>query len=48
MTMPARRASEFCAKRRAALLPMFFLSLTDEVFLTNIEPSPERQPEQSD
>ena len=27
MTMPARHASEFCAKRRALLLLIFFLSL---------------------
>ena len=27
MTMPGRRASKFSAKRRALLLPVFFLSL---------------------
>ena len=44
MTMPARRSSKFCAKRRAALLPIFFLSLICRVIPANIEPSPECQP----
>ena len=46
MTMPARRASTSCAKRRAALLPIFFLSLISFVIPGNIEPWPECQPEQ--
>ena len=44
MTMPARRSSEFCAKRRAVLLPICFLSLIFRVIPANIEPSPECQP----
>ena len=44
MTMPARRSSKFCAKRRAVLLPIFFLSLICRVIPSNIEPSPECQP----
>ena len=48
MTMPARRASKFCAKRRAALLPIFFLSLICQVIPANIEPLPECQPDKSD
>ena len=48
MTMPGRRASEFCANRRALLLPIFFLSLICQVILADIEPLPECQPEQSD
>ena len=44
MTMPARRASEFCAKRRALLLLIFFLSLICQVILANKEPLPECQP----
>ena len=43
MTMPARRSSEFCVKRRAVLLPMFFLSLICRVTPANIEPSTECQ-----
>ena len=46
MTMPARRASTSCAKRRAALLPIFFLSLISLGMPGNIEPWPECQPEQ--
>ena len=46
MTMPARRASKFSAKRRAVLLPIFFLSLNSYVIPGNIEPWPECQPEQ--
>ena len=45
MTMPARRSSTFCAKRRAVLLPIFVLSLICRVIPANIEPSPECQPE---
>ena len=48
MTIPGRRASKFSAKRRALLLPIFFISLICQVILANIEPLPECQPEQSD
>ena len=44
MTMPARHSSKFCAKRRAVLLPIFFLSLMCRVIPENEEPSPECQP----
>ena len=44
MTMPARCSSKFCAKRRAVLLPIIFLSLICRVIPANIEPSPECQP----
>ena len=44
MTMPGRRSSKFCAKRRAVLLPICFLSLICRVIPANIEPSPECQP----
>ena len=47
ITMPARRASEFCAKRRALLLEMFFQSPISRVFPGIIEPWPECQPEHS-
>ena len=47
MNMPARRASEFCAKRRALLLEMFFRSPISRVFPGTIEPWPECQPEHS-
>ena len=43
MTMPARRASTFRAKRRAVLLTIFFLSLISNVIPGNIEPWPECQ-----
>jgi len=43
MTMPARRASKFCANRRAVLLIIFFLSLTSNVMPGNIEPWQECQ-----
>ena len=41
MTMPARRASKFCANRRAAWLPIFFLSLISSVIPGKLEPLPE-------
>ena len=44
MTMPARRSSKFCAKRRAVLLPIFCISLICRLIPANIEPSPECQP----
>ena len=44
MTMPARRSSKFCAKRRDVLLPILYLSLIGRVIPENIEPSPECQP----
>ena len=47
MTMPARRASKFCAKTRAPLLPIFFLSLISFEILGIIEPWPKCQPEAS-
>jgi len=43
--MPARCASKFCAKRCAALLHIFCLSLIYCVIPGNIEPWPECQPE---
>ena len=43
MTMPARRASKLCAKRRAVLLTAFFLNLISHVIPGNIEPWPECQ-----
>ena len=46
MTMPARRASKFCAKRRAVSLEVFSQSLISYVIPGNIEPWPECQPEQ--
>ena len=47
MTMPVRRASKFSAKRRAALLPIFFQSLISLVIPGIVEPWPECQPEES-
>ena len=41
MTMPARRASKLCAKRRAASPHIFFLSLICYVIPGNIEHLPE-------
>ena len=46
MTMPARRASKFCAKRRALSPEVFSQSLISLVIPGNIEPWPESQPEQ--
>ena len=46
MTMPARRASKFCAKRRALSPEVFSQSLISEAIPGNIEPWPECQPEQ--
>ena len=46
MTMPARRASKFCAQRRAASPHIFCLSLICYVIPGHIEPWPECQPEQ--
>ena len=46
MTMPARRASEFCAKRRALSAEVFSQSLIYLVIPGTIEPWPECQPEQ--
>ena len=46
MTMPARRASEFCAKRRAVTPEVFSQSPISEAIPGNIEPWPECQPEQ--
>ena len=45
MTMPARRASKFCAKRRAVSPEVFSQSLISWVIPGNIEPWPECQPE---
>ena len=47
MTMPARRASKFSAKRRALLPEMFFQSPISRVIPGIIEPWPECQPEHS-
>ena len=47
MTMPARRASEFSAKRRALLPEVFFQSPISRVIPGIIEPWPECQPEHS-
>ena len=47
MTMPARRASKFSAKRRALLPEVFFQSLISRVIPGIIEPWPECQPEHS-
>jgi len=47
MTMPARRASKFCAKKTCSTAPHFFLSLISFEILGMIEPWPECQPEQS-
>ncbi len=46
MTMPARRASKFCAKRRALSPEVFSQSLIYDAIPGNIEPWPECQPEQ--
>ena len=46
MTMPARRASKFSAKRRALLPEVFFQSPISRVIPGIIEPWPECQPEQ--
>ena len=46
MTMPARRASKFCAKRRALSPEVFSQSLIYEAIPGNMEPWPECQPEQ--
>ena len=45
MTMPARRASKFSAKRRAVLLLIIFQSLISDEIPWIIEPWPECQPE---
>ena len=45
MTMSARRASKFCAKRCAVLPEMFFQSPISQVIPGIIEPWPECQPE---
>ena len=45
MTMPARRTSEFSAKRRAVLRLIFSQSLICWVIPGNMEPWPECQPE---
>ena len=45
MAMPARRASKFCAKRRALSPEVFSQSLISEAIPGNIEPWPECQPE---
>ena len=45
MTMPARRASEFSAKRRAVSPEMFFQSLISQAILGFCEPWSECQPE---
>ena len=47
MTMPARRASKFCAKRRAVSPEVFSQSLISEIISGIIEPWPECQPEES-
>ena len=47
MTMPARRASKFCAKRRSQCLKMFFLKLISLVIPGIREPWPECQPKES-
>ena len=47
MTMPARRASKFCAKRRSQCLKMFFLKLISLVIPGMMEPWPECQPKES-
>ena len=47
MTMPARRASKFSAKRRAVLLLNIFQSQISLVIPGNMEPWPECQPEES-
>jgi hypothetical protein len=46
MTMPARRAPKFCAKRRAVTPEVFSQSLTSEIISGIIEPWPECLPEQ--
>ena len=46
MTMPARRASKFCAKRCAVTPEVFSQSLIYSVISGTIEPWPECQPEQ--
>jgi len=47
MTMPARRASKFSAKRSGVLLLSIFQSLISWVIPENMEPWPECQPEES-
>ena len=47
MTMPARRASKSCAKRRAVMPEVFSQSLISGVISGMIEPWPECQPEES-
>ena len=47
MTMPARRASKFSAKRRALLPEVFFQSPISRVIPGIIEPWPERQPKET-
>ena len=47
MTMPARRASKFCVRRRAGLLLIIFQSLISEAILGFCEPWSECQPEES-
>ena len=46
MTMPARRASKFCAKKRAVTPEVFSQSLISDAIPGNIEPWPECKPEQ--
>ena len=46
MTMPARRAPKFSAKRRAVTPEVFSQSLIALVILGKIEPWPECKPEQ--
>ena len=41
MTMPARRASKFCTKRRALSPEVFSQSLISDAIPGNIEPWPE-------
>ena len=47
MTMPARRASKFSAKRRALLPEVFFQSLNSQAIPGFCEPWSECQPEES-
>ena len=47
MTMPARRASKFCARSWSQCLKMFFLKLISLVIPGMMEPWPECQPKES-
>ena len=47
MTMPASRASKFCAQRRAESPEVFSQSMISEVISGIIKPWPECQPEES-